>query len=162
VNEGSAPALPRQASRRGVAVAGVACVAIAAIACGQALVAHPPSLWFDVDPAADPNPFAGIAPSTGLLLDSLSVALAAIAIALAARTANRRSGDRSFDLLSAALIATGLPLAIYALQEGATLTGDGALRLRYGAVLNLPAPDLAAWPDGYVVPGAGGPPNSPT
>ncbi|MFZ4749272.1 MAG: MFS transporter [Phycisphaerales bacterium] len=60
---------------------------------------------------------------------NLPIALAAIAIALAARTANRRSGDRSFDLLSAALIATGLPLAIYALQEGATLTGDGALRL---------------------------------
>ena len=60
---------------------------------------------------------------------NLPIALAALAIALAARTANRRSGDRSFDLLSAALIATGLPLAIYALQEGATLTGDGALRL---------------------------------
>ena len=71
---------PAGASRRGGALAAVACIGIAAIAAGQALVSHPPNLWFDVDPAADPFPFAGIAPSTGLLLDSVSVALAALAV----------------------------------------------------------------------------------
>lgn len=111
MNEGSAPALPRQASRRGVAVAGVACVAIAAIACGQALVAHPPSLWFDVDPAADPNPFAGIAPSTGLLLDSLSVALAAIAI-----VAVRRGVDRVGAALAVLAGLGALPVAWHAVN----------------------------------------------
>jgi hypothetical protein len=105
-------------SRRGTAAATVACVGIAAIAAGQALVSHPPALWFDVDPAADPSPYAGIAPSTGLLLDSLSLVLAAGAV-LAVR--------RGIDRVGAALVALAalgmLPVAWHA-ARGA----DDALR----------------------------------
>lgn len=86
---GEPVAAPAGTSRRGTAVATVACIGIAAIVAGQALVAHPPNLWFDVDPASDPNPFAGIAPSTGVFLDSLALALAAAAV-----VAVRRGIDR--------------------------------------------------------------------
>ncbi len=60
---------------------------------------------------------------------NLPIASAAIALALHARAANRASVDRSFDWISAALIALGLPLAIYALQEGAARRDDGSLRI---------------------------------
>jgi len=50
---------------------------------------------------------------------NLPIALAAIGLILAAGTPNRRSEDRSLDLVSAGLLALGLPLAIYALQDGA-------------------------------------------
>lgn len=61
-------------------VAAAAAVGVAAIAAFQALVAHPVMLWFDVDPASDPFPFAGIAPSTGMALDAATLALAAVAL----------------------------------------------------------------------------------
>mgnify|MGYP001076577453 CR=1 FL=1 len=87
-----------------------------------------------------PMSFFALGPLIGGLIDThagwrwvfyvnLPIALTAIAIALAARAANRRSADRSFDFPSAVLIATGLPLAVYALQAGATRTADGAVRL---------------------------------
>ncbi|MFM7259553.1 MAG: MFS transporter, partial [bacterium] len=61
---------------------------------------------------------------------NLPIALAAIALILAANTPNRRSADRSLDLVSAGLLAAGLPLAIYALQEGADADpATGRLRL---------------------------------
>lgn len=59
---------------------------------------------------------------------NLPIATLAIALMLVARPPNRRSADRSFDWVSAALIASGLPLALYALQEGAERGADGALR----------------------------------
>jgi len=61
-------------------VAAAAAVGVAAIAAFQSLVAHPAMLWFDVDPASDPFPFVGIAPSTGMALDAATLALAAIAL----------------------------------------------------------------------------------
>jgi hypothetical protein len=70
-------------------LAALAAVCIAAIAAFQALVAHPPMLWFDVDPASDPFPFAGLAPSTGMALDAVTLALSAIAIRCARRGIDR-------------------------------------------------------------------------
>ena len=58
---------------------------------------------------------------------NLPIAAAAIALALLARTANRASSDRSFDWVSAGLVASGLPLAVYALQQGADPDPTGAL-----------------------------------
>ncbi len=70
---------------------------------------------------------------------NVPIALAAIALVLTARTPNRRAQDRSIDLASAALLALGLPLAIYALQEGAeTDAATHRLRLfepQFGAML---------------------------
>ncbi len=60
---------------------------------------------------------------------NLPIALAAVALAFRARIANLRSTDRSFDALSAVLLAVGLPLAVFALQEGASPSADGGLRL---------------------------------
>ncbi|MFM8873782.1 MAG: hypothetical protein ACKOJI_10600, partial [Phycisphaerales bacterium] len=48
-------------------------VLIAALGAFQALVSHPVNLWFDVDPASDPFPFPGIAPSTGMAIDAVTV-----------------------------------------------------------------------------------------
>lgn len=58
---------------------------------------------------------------------NLPIAITAIALILAAKPPNRRSDDRTLDVPSALLLAFGLPLAIYALQEGAEsdpTTGD--------------------------------------
>lgn len=118
MNADAPAAAPSGASRRGGVVATVACIGIAAIAAGQALVSHPPNLWFDVDPAADPNPFAGIAPSTGLLLDSLSLALSALAV-----IGVRRGVDRVGAVL-VALAAVGALAAGWHASRGA----DDALR----------------------------------
>lgn len=61
---------------------------------------------------------------------NLPIALAAVALILAAKPPNRRAEDRSIDLASAALLALGLPLAIYALQEGSDADpSTGRLRL---------------------------------
>ncbi|MCE2884839.1 MAG: MFS transporter [Planctomycetaceae bacterium] len=69
---------------------------------------------------------------------NLPIALAAIALVLAARTPNRRSEDRSLDLASAGLLAAGLPLAIYALQDGAEADpATGALRILQPAHLAM-------------------------
>ena len=95
-------------SRGSVAVAAAACVGIAAILAGRALVAQPPDLWFDVDPASDPFPFAGIAPSTGLLLDSLTLVLAALAV-----LAVRRGIDRVGAVLVALAAVGGIPVVLH-------------------------------------------------
>ena len=76
-------------SRGAVAVAAVACIAIAGMLSWRALVGQPPSLWFDVDPASDPFPFAGIAPSTGLILDALTLVCACVAIVSVRRGIDR-------------------------------------------------------------------------
>ncbi|MFM7134280.1 MAG: MFS transporter [Planctomycetota bacterium] len=60
---------------------------------------------------------------------NLPIALAALALLAAARPTNRRSADRSFDIPSALMIATGLPLGVYALQAGAEAGADGRLRM---------------------------------
>jgi EmrB/QacA subfamily drug resistance transporter len=60
---------------------------------------------------------------------NLPIALAAVALALAVRAPNRRAEDRSFDILSALLVASGLPLAVFALQEGAKSDADGRLAI---------------------------------
>jgi EmrB/QacA subfamily drug resistance transporter len=49
---------------------------------------------------------------------NLPVAAAALALIVASRAANRPAHDRSFDVLSALLLAVGLPLVVYTLQEG--------------------------------------------
>lgn len=115
---GGDPPPPVGASRRAGALAAVACIGIAAIAAGQALVAHPPNLWFDIDPAADPFPFAGIAPSTGLFLDSISVALAALSV-----FAVRRGIDRVGAVLVSLAAAGALVVGWHALR-----TADDAWR----------------------------------
>ncbi len=58
---------------------------------------------------------------------NLPIALVALSLAIAARPANRPSRDRRFDFLSALLIATGLPLGVYALQQGSDPDASGAL-----------------------------------
>ncbi|MFM1867936.1 MAG: hypothetical protein RL591_1344 [Planctomycetota bacterium] len=61
---------------------------------------------------------------------NLPIAIAAIVLLLAAKPPNRRAETRSFDVPSALLLALGLPLAIYALQEGAANESPvGTLRL---------------------------------
>jgi EmrB/QacA subfamily drug resistance transporter len=74
---------------------------------------------------------------------NLPIALAAIALIFAARTPNRRATDRSLDIPSALLLAVGLPLAIYALQEGAeTDSATQRMRLfdpRFGVMLAVGA-----------------------
>ena len=105
VNVGAGTAEP---SRGSVAVAAAACVGIAAILAGRALVAQPPDLWFDVDPASDPFPFAGIAPSTGLFLDSLTLVLSAIAV-----LAMRRGIDRVGAVLVALAAFGGIPVVLH-------------------------------------------------
>lgn len=60
---------------------------------------------------------------------NLPIALAALTLATIARPANLKAADRSFDIPSALLIAAGLPLAIFALQEGASADGAGHIRL---------------------------------
>jgi EmrB/QacA subfamily drug resistance transporter len=69
---------------------------------------------------------------------NMPIAIAAVALCLAARATNHRTTDRAFDFVSAGLIATGLPLAVYALQEGAKADDAGSLRIlepRYFAML---------------------------
>lgn len=68
---------------------------------------------------------------------NLPIALAAITLALLARTPNRVASDRSFDFLSAALIVTGLPLAVYALEAGAHTDGNASFRLHEPAFLAM-------------------------
>jgi hypothetical protein len=60
---------------------------------------------------------------------NLPIACVAIVLALLSRAPNRMSSDRSFDFTSAALIVTGLPLAVYALEAGAPRNGTQELRL---------------------------------
>ena len=68
---------------------------------------------------------------------NLPIAVAALALLAAGRPLNRRSEDRSFDALSALLVATGIPLAIYALQGGAEAGAGGRLRLAEPAYLAM-------------------------
>jgi len=68
---------------------------------------------------------------------NLPIAAVALALITAGRPLNRRSADRSFDLLSALLVAGGIPLAIYALQGGAEQDGGGRLRLLEPAYLAM-------------------------
>ncbi len=86
-------------------VAAAAVVGIAAIASFQALVAHPAMLWFDVDPASDPFPFAGIAPSTGMALDAAALALAAVALRCARRGIDRAGRRVAFLAGAGAVVA---------------------------------------------------------
>lgn len=58
---------------------------------------------------------------------NLPIALVALSLAIAARPKNRPSPDRRFDFPSALLIATGLPLGVYALQRGSDPDASGAL-----------------------------------
>ena len=51
--------------------------------------------------------------------------IAAIGLIVASRAANRPSQDRSFDVPSALLLAGGLPLVVYTLQEGSKPTDAG-------------------------------------
>ena len=111
-------AAPAGPSGRAVATAGACCTVIAAALAGQSLVAHPANLWFDVDPASDPNPFAGLAPSAGLALDALVLAAAA-----AASLAVRRGIDR---VGAAILLLAGVGMVPIAWH--ATRSPDGAIR----------------------------------
>jgi EmrB/QacA subfamily drug resistance transporter len=72
-----------------------------------------------------------------VFLVNLPIAVAAVALALASRAANRPASERSFDFLSAALIVTGLPLAVYALESGAPAGHDGVFRLHQPAFLAM-------------------------
>jgi EmrB/QacA subfamily drug resistance transporter len=56
---------------------------------------------------------------------NLPVALAALGLIVASRAANRPAHDRSFDVPSALLLAGGLPLVVYTLQEGSKPTDAG-------------------------------------
>ena len=52
---------------------------------------------------------------------NLPIAVAAIVLVWIARPPNHRSADRRIDIPSALLLVSGLPLAVYALQEGAKM-----------------------------------------
>ncbi|NBX32935.1 MAG: hypothetical protein EBR07_09450, partial [Planctomycetes bacterium] len=95
-------------SRGAVAVAAVACIAIAGMLSWRALVGQPPSLWFDVDPTSDPFPFAGIAPSTGLILDALALLCACVAI-----VSVRRGIDRVGALLVVLASIGAIPVVFH-------------------------------------------------
>jgi hypothetical protein len=110
--DASAPLAARLAAL-GPRLASACLVGIAAIACFQALVSHPVNLWFDVDPASDPFPFPGIAPSTGMTLDAMAVILAAIAVWIL------RSRVDGVGIAVLALAATGAATAfLHALAGG--------------------------------------------
>jgi hypothetical protein len=110
--DASAPLAARLAAL-GPRLASACLVGIAAIACFQALVSHPVNLWFDVDPASDPFPFPGIAPSTGMTLDATAVILAAIAVWIL------RSRVDGVGIAVLALAATGAATAfLHALAGG--------------------------------------------
>ena len=64
-----------------------------------------------------------------VFLVNLPIATAAVALALLSRAPNRVAAERSFDFVSAALIVTGLPLAVYALEAGAPTGASGRFRL---------------------------------
>lgn len=68
---------------------------------------------------------------------NLPIALAAITLALLSRAPNQKSSDRSFDFLSAALIVTGLPLAVYALEAGAQADETSTFRLHQPVFLAM-------------------------
>jgi EmrB/QacA subfamily drug resistance transporter len=68
---------------------------------------------------------------------NLPIAITAVALALSARAVNRRAADRSFDFVSALLVATGLPLAVFALQEGAKSDAGGRLAIAEPAYLAM-------------------------
>lgn len=70
-----------------------------------------------------------------VFLVNLPIALSAVTLALLSRAPNRVAGERSFDFLSAALIVTGLPLAVYALEAGASIGDDHTPRLLEPAFL---------------------------
>ncbi|MBU3682761.1 MAG: hypothetical protein FGM39_01840 [Phycisphaerales bacterium] len=117
MNAPSGPAAPAPAVARfaalGPRLASSCLVGVAAIACFQALVSHPLNLWFDVDPASDPFPFPGIAPSTGMMLDAVAVILAAVAVWIL------RSRIDGVGIAVLALAATGAAIAfLHALAGG--------------------------------------------
>lgn len=68
---------------------------------------------------------------------NLPIALAAVVLSLKARPPNHPSRERSFDFVSAALIATGLPLAVYALEAGAHGMGAAGFSLPEPRYLGL-------------------------
>ncbi len=63
-------------TRRVMRAATAVCIALVALL--RTLVAHAPLTWFDVDPVADPAPFAGIGPAWSLALDALVLLAAAL------------------------------------------------------------------------------------
>ena len=87
-------------------------VLVAAMAAFQALVSHPVNLWFDVDPASDPFPFPGIAPSTGMAIDAVTVMLSAIAVVLT----RARIDERAIAAL--AMAAAGSAVAVLHAMSG--------------------------------------------
>jgi hypothetical protein len=127
----------------GPRLASACLVGVAAIACFQALVSHPLNLWFDVDPASDPFPFPGIAPSTGMMLDAVAVILAAIAVWIL------RTRIDGVGIAVLALAATGAATAFLhalaggdqcwrALQWIAAILGAASIA---SCLRALPAPD---------------------
>ncbi|MFM8641224.1 MAG: O-antigen ligase family protein, partial [Phycisphaerales bacterium] len=78
----------------------------------QALVSHPVNLWFDVDPASDPFPFPGIAPSTGMAIDAVTVVLSAIAVVLTRALIDERA------IAALAMAATGSAVAVLHAMSG--------------------------------------------
>jgi hypothetical protein len=104
---------PREPGRGAVAFAAACCVGIAAIVAGRMLAAHPPMLWFDVDPAQDPVAFAGIAPSASVALDSMVLVMAAAAV-FAMRTAIGRSAGLALLFLAA---IGAVPVVVHGLRS---------------------------------------------
>ncbi|MFM8784421.1 MAG: hypothetical protein ACKOFI_04560, partial [Phycisphaerales bacterium] len=87
-------------------------VLIAALVAFQALVSHPVNLWFDVDPASDPFPFPGIAPSTGMAIDAVTVVLSAIAVVLTRALIDERA------IAALAMAAAGSAVAVLHAMSG--------------------------------------------
>jgi hypothetical protein len=87
-------------------------VLVAALAAFQALVSHPVNLWFDVDPASDPFPFPGIAPSAGMAIDAVTVMLATISVVLM----RARIDERGIAAL--AMAAAGSAVAVLHATSG--------------------------------------------
>lgn len=105
---GGAPA----AAAGGARFAAGCVAAIAAVSAARALMAHPPAPWFDIDPAADPNAFPGLAPSASLAVDGAVLLLSACAA-----WALRRSIDRlGAALLVLAAVGT-VPCLVHGLQD---------------------------------------------
>ncbi len=124
--------------------AATACLVLAAaLVAFQALVSHPVNLWFDVDPASDPFPFPGIAPSTGMAIDAVTVILSALAVVLMRTRINARG------IAALSMAAAGAAVALWhafsggdqcwrGLQWIAAMLGATSIAVVLRA---LPAPD---------------------
>ncbi len=85
----------------------IAATAIGALVIFRATVFFAPTLVFDVDPAIDPTPIAGLGPPASMAIDALIWIMSALAL-----LAETRSGRR-VDLIMLLLALAGMPIVVW-------------------------------------------------